>query len=168
MTLSTLLRYLFGAEEAIREVASHPWSLWLGLLLVLSAGFARSYAKHDLRSRPGVLLLPFAASLVSSAVLFVLIATVLWLKGVSVSASDYRPLLGLFWMTAPLAWLYGSLGAAMGHYRRYHRQGLAAHLRKAGFHIVHLSYCNAPDLVGWWLTGRVEDESLRRECLAAD
>ena len=121
MSLATFLMYLLGSEAAIREVAESPWSIGVGLIFVLTAGIARSYRKHDLRSRPGYLLLPLAASVGTSTILFLMIsaamalggarlldpqatestsAFVIWLKG-------YASFLGLFWMTAPLAWFYG-------------------------------------------------------------
>jgi hypothetical protein len=42
MTLATLAKYLFLLDrQAIRDIASCRQTVWLGLLFVLSAGFAR-------------------------------------------------------------------------------------------------------------------------------
>ena len=72
MNIRTLLRYLFGGRQAILELASSRWALVIGLLFVLSASFAREYDGEDLLREPWHLLLPLAASLVSSFVLFCL------------------------------------------------------------------------------------------------
>ena len=107
MNISTILRYLIGERNAIREVSRTPGALWIGLLFVLSAGLAREYDGEDLLHAPWHLILPLAVSLVTSFVLF----AVLWLVsagvgGLGTFASTYRKFLALFWMTGPLAWLY--------------------------------------------------------------
>ena len=121
MSISTFLMYLIGLEAAIRDVAHNPWSIGIGFIFVLTAGIARSYRKHDLRRRPAFLLLPLAASLTTSLLLYLLICAVMALGGASLLnhptyesrtlfgawLRGYGSFLGLFWMTAPLAWLYG-------------------------------------------------------------
>lgn len=121
MSLATFLLYLLGSEAAIRQMAENPWTIGVGLIFVLTAGIARSYRKHDLRSRPGYLLLPLAASVGTSMILFLMISAAMVLGGAtllhaqateSTSAfvvwmKGYASFLGLFWMTAPLAWFYG-------------------------------------------------------------
>src|SRR5205085_6636802 len=73
-----------------------------------SAGFAREYDGEDLWHEPWHLLIPLAASLVSSFVLF----TICFVRVVNNDPdrpsffAAYRSFLTLFWMTAPLAWLY--------------------------------------------------------------
>jgi hypothetical protein len=108
MGIGTLLRYLIGDRTAIQEIAASRRALWVGLLFVVSAGLAREYDGEDLLHEPWHALIPVAASLVSSFILFVLCFA-------KVMASDparppffsaYRSFLTLFWMTAPLAWLY--------------------------------------------------------------
>lgn len=109
MTIRTLLRYLFFFDrQAIQDIAACRKAVWLGLLFVLSAGFAREYDGEDLLAEPWHLLLPLAASLITSFLLFGFV----WLidrgwkqKDVPFNAA-YRSFLGLYWMTAPLAWLY--------------------------------------------------------------
>jgi hypothetical protein len=108
MGIGTLLRYLIGERSAILTVAAHPRTWLLGLVFVLSAGFAREYDGEDLLHEPWYLVLPLGASLVSSLALFAVLYLPSRLAGVDVSrfVPAYRAFLGLFWMTAPLAWLY--------------------------------------------------------------
>jgi hypothetical protein len=108
MTLSTLPRFLIGQRQAIVEVVSCRASLWLGMLFVLSAGFAREYNQEDLLHDPWYLLVPLAASLVTS---FVLHGIVYFVASIKPRPDrnfqlSYRQFLSLYWMTAPLAWLY--------------------------------------------------------------
>lgn len=108
VTIRTLLAFLVGRRQAIVTIAQTPGAVWFGLLLVLSAAFAREYDGEDLLHAPWHLVLPAGASVVSSAMLFAL----LW--GISRGARPgwgalpraYLSFLGLYWMTAPLAWLY--------------------------------------------------------------
>jgi hypothetical protein len=108
MGIRTLLRYLIGDRQAILEIAADRRAFWVGLLFVLSAGFAREYDGEDLWHEPWHLLIPLAASLVSSFVLF----TICFVRLVKTDPqrpaffAAYRSFLTLFWMTAPLAWLY--------------------------------------------------------------
>ncbi len=108
MTLSTLPRYLIGRESAIREVIESRGVLLLGFLFVLSAGFAREYDGEDLVAEPWHVLIPLGASVVSCALLYLLLLIV----GQRSKDTPLQPLkrfgrfLGLYWMTAPLAWLY--------------------------------------------------------------
>lgn len=108
MRIGTLFRYLIGNRQAIQEIAADPWALGPGLLFVLSAALARDYDGEDLFSEPWRLLLPLGASVLSSLILFTL-AFGLLIKLDEPRPSflaAYRSFLGLFWMTAPLAWLY--------------------------------------------------------------
>jgi SAM-dependent methyltransferase len=52
-------------------------------------------------------------------------------------------------------WLYGSIDAAIGHYRRYELQPLCALLRQTGFAIERGRYLNPTGTLGWLLNGRV-------------
>lgn len=99
--------FLIGSRAAILDAAAH-WraSLLVGALLVLSAGFARNYDGEDLRAEPMWLLGPFAASMITSLLLFGLYALIAGSKGVDLRACWYVPFLGIYWLTAPLAWLY--------------------------------------------------------------
>lgn len=107
MTPATLLRYLFGQRSAIQQVAEDPRSLWIGLAFVMSAAFAREYDREDLLNEPWHLAIPLVASLAASLAIF----AALWFELGNPSSpigywDRYRTFLSLFWMTAPLAWLY--------------------------------------------------------------
>jgi hypothetical protein len=95
--IRTVLRYLIGDRQAILDLAASRWTLLLGLVFVLSAALAREYDGKDLLHEPWHLLLPLGASLAASALLF----AAAWGR-----PRHYPAFLGLFWMTAPLAWLY--------------------------------------------------------------
>jgi hypothetical protein len=108
MSVLTLLRYLIGDREAILQIASNRHALWVGFLFVISAGFAREYDGEDLLHEPWYLVLPLGASLASSFLLFTVSYGVAIAKGESWSRflPRYLSFLGLFWLTAPQAWLY--------------------------------------------------------------
>lgn len=102
----TWLKFLTGDREAILRIARDRAAIWIGLLFVLSAGFAREYDGEDLLREPWHVLIPVAASIVISLMIFV----PFWLR-IQVPqrpplAAAYRAFLTLFWMTAPMAWLY--------------------------------------------------------------
>ncbi len=63
MSIITILRFLVGDRDAILNIASSRGAIWIGLLLVLSAGFPREYDGEDLLHEPWHLLLPLGASL---------------------------------------------------------------------------------------------------------
>jgi hypothetical protein len=104
----TLLRYLIGDRRAILDLAADRRAVWVGLLFVLSAGFAREYDGQDLLREPWHLLVPAGASLVASFLLFLVACGAVFLRkhGRPRFGAAYRSFLTLFWMTAPLAWLY--------------------------------------------------------------
>lgn len=108
ITIRTLLHFLMGERRAILRIADSPLALWLGLLFVISAGFAREYDGADLRSEPQLLLLPLGASIAACTVLFAVIYAFVRAKATNPPPffQAYRAFLTLFWMTAPLAWLY--------------------------------------------------------------
>lgn len=105
MGLRTLVLYLLGNRAAILQVAATKHALWLGLLFVLSAGFAREYDGEDLLHEPWHLLIPLGASLATSTLLFAVIWIVFhgWR---TFPRGKYAEFLTLYWMTAPLAWIY--------------------------------------------------------------
>ncbi len=112
MKASILPRYLLGSRQAILEVTTSRWSLLVGALFVLSAGFAREYDGEDLVHEPWHALRPLAASLATGTLLFLIVHTAAILN--KDKAQDKPPnfvrawgvFMGLFWMTAPMAWLY--------------------------------------------------------------
>jgi SAM-dependent methyltransferase len=54
-----------------------------------------------------------------------------------------------------LQWLYGSMDAADGHFRRYSTRELKEKLSTAGFTVSKLQYRNLPGIFGWFLNGRI-------------
>jgi len=108
MTLKTLVGFLIGRQDAILQVATSRSALWVAGLFVLSAGFAREHDQEDLRADPWYVLLPLAASLLTSCILFLLVYMVSLRRTVEPVPirGAYRSFLTTYWMTAPLAWLY--------------------------------------------------------------
>jgi hypothetical protein len=108
MGIGTVVRFLFGDRQAIVDIATSRCALWVGGLFVLSAGFAREYNQEDLLHGPWYLMVPLAASLATSLVLFALLALAanFWSTTTVPFLPYYRAFLSLYWMTAPLAWLY--------------------------------------------------------------
>lgn len=108
VTPLTIVTFLFGSRESILRIAQSPSAVWIGGLFVLSAGFAREYDGEDLTAEPWHLLIPFAASVMTSFLLFLCVDVAARSRGAG--AYDflrmYGRFLGLYWMTAPLAWLY--------------------------------------------------------------
>lgn len=104
----TLWMFLLGSRAAVLDAAA-GWRVALvaGALLVLSAGLARNYDGEDLRSEPWWLLGPYAASIITSLGLFCIYKLLAAGKGATLPARLYVPFLALYWLTAPLAWLYG-------------------------------------------------------------
>ncbi len=72
---------------------------------MLAAGLARNCDTHDLSRQRWRLLLPFAVSTLAAAVLFV-VMIIVGTRG-DPTLSRGVGLLGLFWLTAPFAFLYG-------------------------------------------------------------
>src|SRR5690606_4800123 len=105
-------RFLIGSRSAIGQVADSRYGLACGFLFVLSAGFAREYDGENLLREPWHALRPLAASLTLAAILFLLIDPVTRLRARETGAKlppfapAFRSFLAVYWMTAPLAWLY--------------------------------------------------------------
>ncbi len=80
----------------------------VGALLVVSAAMARNSDRASLIDEPWRLLGPFAASLAISGALFLTIYGLARWKGMASPGIGraYFSFLALYWMTAPLAWLY--------------------------------------------------------------
>ena len=108
VTPLTLIGFLMGRRSAILDVAAGPHALMLGGVLVLSAGFAREYDGEDLLHEPWHLLIPHGASLLTAFLLYILVR----LTGIGKTQQPpaffrgFPMFLRLYWMTAPLAWLY--------------------------------------------------------------
>lgn len=112
MKTSTLFRFLVGDRDAILTIAASRSSFLISTLFVISAGFAREYDGEDLIHEPWHILRPLGASLLSGTTLFLLVHGAAMLRHRRATGSRpsfliaYRTFLTLFWMTAPMAWLY--------------------------------------------------------------
>lgn len=112
MNIFTIFRYLVGSRSAILALANSKWTILLGVIFVISAGLAREYDGEDLVREPWHALRPLAASLVTGTTLFLIIHAVYMIRRRDPAQPAvpfffaYRTFLGLFWMTAPMAWLY--------------------------------------------------------------
>src|SRR5262245_28689521 len=104
MRLRDLGLCLIGDREAILAIATDRRALWVGLLFVLSAGFARDHDGEYLLREPWHVLIPLGASLAGSFVLFLIVGGKIFLRASRPSFwPSYRSFLTLFWMTSPLA-----------------------------------------------------------------
>lgn len=108
LSVKTVCRFLCGDRLAILTIARGGGALGIGALFVLSAALAREYDGADLLAEPWHLVVPFAASLGTSFLLFCLLFAVGKARrmGSVPFGRTYLRFLGLYWMTAPLAWLY--------------------------------------------------------------
>ncbi len=113
MNSLTVPLYLFGHAGAIRRVASSPMAVPAGILFVFSAGVARNYDQMWFGESLTWLAMPLWFSLFSGLWLFLFVFTawqgrpeegkgLLWHFKIRHLVSFY----GVFWMTAPIAWLY--------------------------------------------------------------
>jgi hypothetical protein len=109
MRLTTIPAYLAGKRWAILELTGDRGALPVAGLLVLSAAIARNYDRASLLNEPWRLAGPFVASLAISGPLFLVIYFFARCKGMESPGigQAYLSFLTLYWMTAPLAWLYG-------------------------------------------------------------
>jgi hypothetical protein len=109
MRVATIFEYLIGRRRAILDIASDRKALGVAALLVLSAALARNYDQASLKDEPWRLAGAFGASLAISGPLFVMIYGLARWKGMASPGIGraYLSFLALYWMMAPMAWLYG-------------------------------------------------------------
>ena len=108
------IRYLLGQGSAIREVAQSRAALWTGMWLVLLTAIARNCDQTFIGEKPILWLFgPLLFSLVSGTWLYLVVYGWLVRRGAADADrrkppfwSGWRSFMGLFWMTAPIAWLY--------------------------------------------------------------
>ena len=110
VNLGTILRFQFGEAKAIREVAESRSAAGVGVVLVFTAAIARNYDQKFVLESPWIIG-PLVVSLISALFIYGFIrGCCLWViypKAEPVGFwSQFRRFLPLFWMTAPLAWLY--------------------------------------------------------------
>lgn len=108
MTLITIPMFLIGNRKAIYDIATSRNSILVGLFLVLSAGLAREYDAEYLLKEPWHVLISLGASLAASFLFFSMAYWIGRRRGIADGKfwPSYRAFVALFWMTAPLAWLY--------------------------------------------------------------
>ncbi len=61
----------------------------------------------------------------------------------------------LILLVPALRWLYGSMDAADGHFRRYSSGELREKLSRASFIVHKIQYMNFPGILGWFINGRI-------------
>ncbi len=66
-----------------------------------------------------------------------------------------RPGGRLFLLVPAHPQLFGTLDEALGHYRRYTKEGLGPLLKQHGFAVKKIFYFNPLSVVPWWLNGRI-------------
>ena len=108
-----VVRFLLGQADAVRTVAGTRAAFPLGALLVLLTTIPRNYDQLHITEAPVRWLLGnLAFSLVSGTWLYVLAYGLLARRSGPPSEprprfwSAWLPFMGLFWMTAPVAWIY--------------------------------------------------------------
>ena len=111
MTLGTLIRFQFGNRTAITELARSKAALPAGVLLVLMTAVARSYDQTHILEKPLLWLFgPLLFSFGSACFIFLLIYPVFIHRRLfdphPGTGEQFVSFLGLFWMTAPIGWLY--------------------------------------------------------------
>lgn len=107
MTFKTIGRFLIGDASAIRDIAREKVALFAGAVLVLTAGIAREYDQTYFFSEPHKYFEPLFISVVSCFIVYLFVSPL----NQAATATDSRwiefgQFLALFWMTAPIAWLY--------------------------------------------------------------
>ena len=108
------LAYLVGQRAAILRLAEDGGTLPIGVFLVLLTAIPRNYDQQFILERPWAWLLgPLLFSLVSGTWLYAVSYGLLTRRRMIHSDEDrpdfwhgWMSFMGLFWLTAPIAWLY--------------------------------------------------------------
>jgi hypothetical protein len=112
VSLVTVLRFQFGQAAAIQAVAVSRTALAVGIWLVLLTAVARNYDQKHVLESPLWLFGPLLFSLFSGTFLFTVLSKGFISrhspagKPTAPLPAQWRSFMGLFWMTAPIAWLY--------------------------------------------------------------
>ena len=107
MNLWTPLTILIGRKDAIEDVLESKNAIYVGLLFVISCGFAREYDQEYIFSDFLFFLLPLILSTILGFFCFCFCYIVYIKKdGRKNFWQQFRNFLSLFWMTAPIAFLY--------------------------------------------------------------
>lgn len=107
MIAKDLLAYQFGNAEAIRRVAGSGYLLLVGAMLVLITSVPRNYDQTYIGETPWWPLIPLLFSFFSGSFLFFVLKVGFIDEAEGTSWRKYSMFMGLFWMTAPIAWMYG-------------------------------------------------------------
>jgi hypothetical protein len=109
MQVSTLFKFLVGDRQAILTIAATPHAIWIALIHVLTGGLARNYDKEPLLHEPQHVFGPLIVSALIGSGLFVILYGAVSTRGLSGPGflRAYLIFMTLYWMTAPMAWLYG-------------------------------------------------------------
>lgn len=71
---------------------------------------------------------------------------------------------GILVLLVPIhPWLFGTIDAALGHYRRYKTQDVQQQLVNAGFSISFVRTLNFIGTLGWWIAGHVRKHTIVSE-----
>jgi hypothetical protein len=114
MKPSIWLGYVLGREHSIRELAGGRATLWTGIGMVLLTSIARNYDQTFILEKPFLWLFgSLLFSLVSGTWLYLVVYGWFIRRVVAHAGGEapalwgrWRTFMGLFWMTAPVAWLY--------------------------------------------------------------
>jgi hypothetical protein len=111
LSLREMLRFQFGQRDAIETVARSRAALSTGLALVLLTAIPRNYDQSFFLESPLWLFGPPIFSAFSGTFLFLIlyhgfIRRHLEAPQTISKAAQWRSFMSLFWMTAPVAWLY--------------------------------------------------------------
>jgi hypothetical protein len=111
VTPGTILRYQFGSRPAIQAVATDSRAWIIGVALVLMTAVARNYDQSHFTESPLRLLGPLVFSFFSGTFLYFVLWKLFLKRHLAANAepgaaNQWLAFMGLFWMTAPVAWLY--------------------------------------------------------------
>jgi hypothetical protein len=104
-----VFRFVFGNADTIRAVARSRAALWTSIVLVLLTGIARNYDQTFILESPMWLIGPLVFSFFSGSFLYLIL-----IRGFARrhfpqenrKEKQWATFMALFWMTAPVAWLY--------------------------------------------------------------
>lgn len=114
MHLRVWFGYLFGQGKAIQAVAESRQAIWTGIGLVLLTAIARNYDQTFIGEKPFLWLFGSLLFSVMSGTWLYLVVYGWFIRRATVRSPVIKPpywgrwrtFMGLFWMTAPVAWLY--------------------------------------------------------------
>jgi hypothetical protein len=102
-----LLMYQVGDAGAIRRVAGSKYLLLVAAVLVVMTSVPRNYDQTYIGEVPWWPVIPLLFSLVSGSFMFLVLQGAFIRHVEQGIFRKYLRFLGLFWMTAPVAWVYG-------------------------------------------------------------